>query len=186
MKALFYIVLALFVWPGNGQATTVKKFAFDGLCETAKTIVHVRCTKKESLKLSDRGGIFTKYNFDVIEVVKGNAEGTLVLLLPGGQLEGIRTEIAGMPQFLAGQETVLFLSEEDAQGSPWPVGLGQGCYGVSVGADGNRQVMMGSQNPTDPTVRSKPGIKNRVGLQLFMDQIRGVLKTETPSAPPTQ
>jgi len=186
MKALFYILLALFICPFNAQSTSVQKFAFDGLCETAKTIVHVRCIQKESLKDSDREGIFTKYYFDVIEVVKGNAQGKLELMLPGGQVENMRTEIPGMPQFVLGQETVLFLSEEDANGSPWPVGLGQGCYGVSVGEDGKRQVRLGAQNPTDPTMRSKPGIKKSVGLQLFMDQIRGVLKTETPSARPTQ
>lgn len=178
MKYVLYMILGLLFFPFMGEATTVKPFAFEGLCETARSIVHVRCLEKQSLTIPDRDGVFTQYRFEVVERVKGDAEQELVLVLPGGQIDGRHMEVLGMPKFVPGQETVLFLSEEDAHGSPWPVGLGQGCYGITVGEDGTRQVVFETHHPKDVAHRSKPAFQNKVSLQIFVGTIRDVLKIE--------
>ncbi|MBT3604334.1 MAG: hypothetical protein HOE48_14655 [Candidatus Latescibacteria bacterium] len=186
MRVLLYIALGLLWGPLPATATTVKAFVFDNLCETAKTIVHVRCLTKESLILSDRDGIFTTYRFAVVEVVKGQVEDELVLVLPGGKVDGRHMEIAGMPQFTLGEETVLFLSEKDAYGSPWPVGLGQGCYGIQVSDKGERQVVFGQHNPINRAARSKLAVQSKVSLKAFVDTIESVLKTEAQSGDQVQ
>ncbi len=186
MKHVLCLVLGLLFFPLIVGATTVKPFAFEGLCETAQSIVHVRCLEKQSLVIPDRDGIFTQYRFEVVTPVKGGTEKELVLVLPGGQVDGRHMEVLGMPKFVIGQETVLFLSEKDAYGSPWPVGLGQGCYGITMEDDGERQVIFERHHPIDVAHRSKPAIKNKVALKTFIGTIREVLKMETMGEDKTQ
>src|SRR2546428_6621847 len=50
--------------------------------------------------------------------------------------DGTITRIAGMPQYRAGDEVVLFLHGESRRGFTSPVGLGQGVYRVSPTAAG--------------------------------------------------
>ena len=178
MNYLLYIIGGLLCFPLIGESTTVKPFAFEGLCESAQSIVHVRCLEKKSLMLPDREGVFTQYRFDVVERIKGDTGQELVLVLPGGHVDGRHLEVLGMPKFVPGQETVLFLSEKDAHGSPWPVGLGQGCYGIAVGEDGKRQVVFEGHHPKVAGLRSKPAFQNKVALQSFLGTIREVLKIE--------
>jgi len=64
--------------------------------------------------------------------------------------DGTITRIAGMPQYRAGQEVVLFLHGESRRGFTSPVGLGQGAYRVSHGAAG-AQVRNDAGGPRDLT-----------------------------------
>jgi hypothetical protein len=179
MNPLFCAFMGLMFLPFSSDATTVKSFAFNGLCESARTIAHVRCLDRQSQPIPGRDGIFTQYRFGVIEVVKGSAEEEIVMVLPGGELAGRHTEVPGMPQFVPGQETVLFLSQKDAFGSPWPIGLGQGCYFVSVGEEGIRKVMFDQYNTIDPATRSKPSMPTKIALPSFLSTIREILKIES-------
>jgi hypothetical protein len=82
-----------------------------------------------------------------------------------------------MPQFLPGEETVLFLSEPDDFGSPWPVGLGQGCYGVKMNEGEGRQVyLMSGHTPLPAGVLAKPAQGSKMGLGVFVAAVRKVLK----------
>lgn len=157
---------------GAADATTVKPFVFDGLCGTAQTIAHVRCVESVSLTYPDREGLFTRTRFEVLQAVKGVPGRELVLVLPGGTVQGRRMEVFGIPRFEIGQETVLFLSEPDAFGFPWPVGLGQGCYGVEASAEGTRHVAMGEGVPLPPGVLGKPATPAHMELGGFLDLVR--------------
>lgn len=175
------VVLLIGLCLGIADATTVKPFAFDGLCGTAQTIAYVRCIETGSMVYPDREGIFTQTRFEVLEVVKGIAGSELVLVLPGGTFHGRRMEVFGMPRFAVGQETVLFLSEPDAHGFPWPVGLGQGCYGVAVEAEGSRQVAVGEGTPLPAGARGKLAVSQRMELGAFLGLVRQVVQ-ETPKS----
>ncbi|MDP6037058.1 MAG: hypothetical protein QGG64_00750 [Candidatus Latescibacteria bacterium] len=170
-------LLLCFVGWGQVHATQVKAFAFDGLCETAQTIVHVKCLARDNVQFPDRDGIFTQTRFEVLELVKGQAGAEIALVLPGGEWEGRRMTVPGMPQFLPGEETVLFLSEPDDFGSPWPVGLGQGCYGVKMNEGEGRQVyLMSGHTPLPAGVLAKPAQGSKMGLGVFVAAVRKVLK----------
>ena len=170
-------------------ATTVKTFVFEEICETAQTIVYVKCLGRENAVFAGRKGIYTQTRFRVMEVVKGRADTEMVLTLPGGEWEGQRMRVPGMPQFVAGQETVLFLSKRDDFGSPWPMGLGQGCYGVQVGEDGKRLVRFKQgHTPLPPSVRSKPAQARTSHMELrdFLTAVREVLNVNEREEPSEQ
>ena len=124
------ILIAVFAWvmvsAVPAGATSVVQFSFDSLCETAEKIAHVTCVSSEVVEEED--GIRTRTRFKVVESVKGTFGDEIEIALPGGALGDRRVTIAGIPSFKAGEETVLFLSGPDRIGSPWPVGLGQGCW----------------------------------------------------------
>lgn len=182
-KLSFGLLLGLICIVGGGQvarATTVKSFAFEGICETAQTIVHVRCLERKSMRFANRDGIYTQTRFEVLEVVKGQIGSELVLVLPGGQWDGQHLQVPGVPQFVVDEETVLFLSEPDDFGSPWPVGLGQGCYGVTEKDGESRHVSLaGDHTPLPPGVRNKPAVRSQMALRDFVSVVQGVLKMST-------
>ena len=183
-KRLFAGLMLMAMGWTPAWATTVKTFGFEEMCETAQTIVHVQCLARKNAVFADREGIFTQTRFKVVEVVKGRADSEMVLTLPGGEWNGRHMHVPGMPQFVAGQETVLFLSKRDDFGSPWPMGLGQGCYGVQVGEDGKREVSL--KQP--PNVRSKPAQArtSHMALRDFLTTVREVLNVNQREAPSEQ
>jgi hypothetical protein len=165
-------------------ATTVKTFVFEEMCETAQTIVHVKCLTRDNAVFADREGIFTQTRFKVMAVVKGQTNSEMVLTLPGGKWEGQQMSVPGMPKFVVGEETVLFLSKRDNYGSPWPMGLGQGCYAVQVGKGGSRQVRL-RHVPLPPGVRSKPeqAKESHMALDDFLTAVREVLNVNEREEP---
>ncbi len=186
-KRLFAGLMLMAMGWTPAWATTVRTFGFEEMCETAQTIVHVQCLARKNAVFADREGIFTQTRFRVVEVVKGRADSEVVLTLPGGEWNGRHMHVPGMPQFVAGQETVLFLSKRDDFGSPWPMGLGQGCYGVQVGEGGKREVRL-SHVPLPPNVRSKPAQArtSHMALRDFLTTVREVLNVNEQEAPSEQ
>ena len=181
------MLMALAATPA--AATTVKTFAFEEMCETAQTIVHVQCLARENAIFPKRKGIFTQTRFRVLEVVKGQADEEMVLVLPGGEWEGQRMHVPGIPQFATGKETVLFLSKTDTFGSPWPVGLGQGCYPVQVEEGKDRSVRLRpGHTPLPLNVRRKPTQTPHTDMALrdFLTAIREVLALPKNNPPSEQ
>ncbi len=183
-KRLFAGLMLMAIGWTPAWATTVKTFVFEEMCETAQTIVYVKCLTRENAIFADREGIFTQTRFKIMEVVKGRADTEVVLTLPGGEWDGQRMRVPGMPQFVVGQETVLFLSKRDNFGSPWPMGLGQGCYAVQVDEGGNRQVRL-RHVPLPPGVRSKPAQARTSHMELgdFLTAVREVLNLNEREEP---
>ena len=138
----FFIVVAVAGAAVRVHATSVVRFAFDTLCVQAETIAHVRCEAVESFRQGERGDIFTRTRLKILAPIKGNPGSTLVLTLPGGSIAGQRLAVSGIPRFVPGEETVIFLSQPGAQGSPWPMGLRQGCYRVRLTRGGERNIVL--------------------------------------------
>ena len=113
-------------------ATTVKRFDLAALTANAERIVVGVCSQAQAQWV--RGQIYTRYVFSVSQAVKGPAISQLELHLPGGHLQGAFTHIVGMPVFAPGDEAVLFLTEANASGHPWPVGLAQGHFAIKRNA----------------------------------------------------
>ena len=126
------------------HATTVVRFAFDSLCSRAETIAFVRCTHTASVRDTASGRIATRTRLKVLRTIKGNPGDEIVLALPGGQVDGDRMVVPGIPQFSIGQETVIFLTAAEEGGYPWPLGLDQGCYRARTDDKGQRSVMLQS------------------------------------------
>ena len=150
----------------ESEATSVISFSFDSLCVRADPIVHVRCVDSQSYLDADQNRTVTRTRLSVLETVKGQAADDLNLTLPGGSVEGRQLTVIGMPTFRVGEETVVFLSVPDEYGSPWPMGLGQGCYSVRIGTEGSRYVPLSTGVPLPEGVRSKPGISDKQELAM--------------------
>ena len=153
-------------------ATTVVQFSFDSLCETSAKVAHVTCIESEPVKTAE--GIRMRTRFRVMEGVKGEVGEEIEILLPGGQLDGRRVYVAGIPSFTPGRETVLFLSGPDGIGSPWPVGLGQGCYRVTSSEKGRRVHLQHGTTPIPDGALHKPASEGpyQVDLKAFLRTIR--------------
>jgi hypothetical protein len=164
----------------------VARFPFDALCGQAAGILHVRCLATESVEDPETGRIATISRFRVLEGVKGAVGATgawpeVALTLPGGRVGDRRQVVPGIPQFRAGEESVLFLTAQNASGSPWPLGLFQGCYAVDIAETGERRVRLEPGVTPLPTgARYKPASLRpfHVELSAFLTRIRQEL---TPS-----
>ena len=66
----------------------------------------------------ERGLRMTRARLAVLEEMKGGGERTFDVRIPGGEAEGVRTVVAGMPKFRSGQEAVLFLKRAKPVGAP--------------------------------------------------------------------
>jgi len=164
----------------SSGATTVVRFEFDSLCMKAESIVYVRCVQTKSFRDNDR--IVTQSRFEVIEHVKGIKDTEVVLTLPGGQVEEGRLHIPGIPRFKPGETLVLFLSKPDVFGSPWPMGLGQGCYRALEETHEDASILLHSGlTPLPSGVVSKAAAQEsfKIPLRQFLSQVRSTLESPT-------
>ena len=108
--------------------TTVLRYDLAELTQRSARVVVGRC-RSTGAELVD-GRIFTRVLIAVDETIKGEAADEVTLHLVGGQYQGVRTHVAGVPTFTPGEEVVVFLTENDGLGHAWPVGLAQGKFRV--------------------------------------------------------
>ena len=129
-----YILALLFLLPADRVgSTTLQRFDLQALTENAERVFHGSCIGSE-VELID-GRPYTSYRFTVEEMVKGDDEAEVTVRLLGGEQDGQRFELVGMPTFSHGEEVVLFLTGPDRRHNAWPVGLSQGKFRVErVGA----------------------------------------------------
>ena len=109
-------------------ASTVVPLSVSDMTGRSRQIFHGVCIEARA-DIVD-GDIVTRFRFAVAEGLKGVPTDTLDVVLPGGTLDGIRYRITGMPNFVPGEEVVLFLTRPDSAGRVWPVGLAQGGFRV--------------------------------------------------------
>jgi len=167
------LMIAFLAGVQAASATSVVQFSFDSLCETSAKIAHVKCIESRSIVAED--GVRTETRFRVFEGIKGEVGQEIVIALPGGQIGERRVTVSGMPIFREGEETVLFLSGPDGTGSPWPVGLGQGCYRVVEEDSGGRSVhLQRGSTPSPDGALFKPSSSQpyQIDLKSFLDKVR--------------
>jgi len=88
------------------------------------------------------GLIFTHYQVQVSESLKGHAAGVIDVAVPGGVANGIRQVVSGAPEFQPGDEYVFFLWTGKS-GMTQVIGLTQGLFRVTG-------------NGADPTLSRQP------------------------------
>ena len=130
------IQILLFAAPGGGLATTLQRFNLEQLTANATQIFVGRC-HSASTEI-EAGQVYTHFLFSVEQMIKGDPAKELDLHLMGGEFQGVRHTIVGMPTFAPGERIVLFLTADDHRGHAWPVGLGQGKFRI-VSAAGDEE-----------------------------------------------
>lgn len=134
MRSVTTVILALCLLVPSLGATQVVRMTLPDLVQRAELVIEGRCLSVTSRK-DARGLIVTDVSFYVDRGRKGAEDGqTLTLTFPGGELAGRRLVIPGMPTFVPGDESFLFLTAPSARAWRMPVGLGQGVYRMSYDA----------------------------------------------------
>jgi hypothetical protein len=103
-------------------ATTLPRVSTRDMVRDAHRVVCAECTSCRP-RLDPRTGlVFTQVKLRVLETLKGAPEGaTLELSILGGEAEGRKTVVSGMPRFAAGRESVLLLKRR--KDGAWLVSL---------------------------------------------------------------
>lgn len=151
-------------------ATTLVRFDLERLTRNASCVFVGTCEEAQAEILEGR--LYTRIRFAIGEVVKGQAGKEIEVHLPGGERQGVRVHLAGMPQFAPGEEVVLFLTEPDRRGHAWPVGLGQGKFQVERGGAAKPRVF---QQAEEAALYGTPGAETLNGMPLdeFLARVRG-------------
>lgn len=101
-------------------ATTVVPPTFPELVAQAQSIVRAEVIGVHSEREAYGSGsvIFTYVRFNVIKVLKGTAEATIELRLLGGTVGDETMEVDGMPSFVVGERSLLFVENNGTQWCP--------------------------------------------------------------------
>jgi hypothetical protein len=117
-------------------ASTVAAKSLHALCGEAADIF-VATVEQVAVRWADgaRSRIETQVTFGDLEILAGPARASRTLRFAGGELDGLRDEVAGMPQFAPGERVVVFARTEQSL-SPI-VGFHQGVFRIADSARGS-------------------------------------------------
>ncbi len=124
--------LAVLVVAGTADATVVVEKDFGALCDEAEMIFVGRVLSTEARwRGEEQRSIETVVTFRVLEALHGVDGDEVQLSFAGGEIDGLSEVVAGLPEFRADEDVVLFASRKPSI-SP-VVGFNQGCFRVADG-----------------------------------------------------
>jgi len=134
-KRLFLALLLAVAFPA--AATMVLPVDLDRMIGDARVAFEGTCTGNRTARDPQTHLIVTYTTFAVHDVLKGDVGATYEIKQLGGELEGgMRYKVEGIPKFAVGQDYVVFLAGVSKAGFSSPIGLSQGRFVVTPGADG--------------------------------------------------
>ncbi len=120
-------------------ATTLPDRTTRDLLVEAERVCCLSCASIEARRDPRTGIVFTHVRLDLLEDMKGvSPSGTVELRLAGGEAEGVRTVVPGMPTFRLGEEAILLLGPPNALGHPVLLDAGRGVVRLRKEEDGTR------------------------------------------------
>lgn len=84
------------------------------LKDTSESVVLARTVKTESFWNDDRSAILTRVTLQVEESLSGSAAAETVVIVPGGQIGPYIHEVSDMPEFVTGEDAVIFLERHSS------------------------------------------------------------------------
>lgn len=125
-------------------ASSVRPIAFDSLSRAAKRVISGKIVKVES-EMDANGFIYSNVTMLVRNAAPRSLEGRpYTFRTIGGEVDGQRLTVQGMPRFEVGQEVALFLHDAPGTALGPTVGLWQGVFFVDRDAATGREVMLDS------------------------------------------
>lgn len=140
MRTFCAVVSLWLVLPGPAFALTLLPADFSEMVAGSQLIVHGRVVDVRPQMTVGRRSIESVVTIAVVDAIKGTPGGAVTFVVPGGQIGRYRRLVVGAPEFIAGQEVLLFLTAH-APALPMPFGISQGVYRVAGGtvrADSSR------------------------------------------------
>lgn len=165
--------------------TLVPRLSFEELVGQSAVVAHGRVAAVRVAWDAERQNIWTHYEIALEEALKGAPGRTVEIQEPGGELDGMRMEILGVPRYELGEEVVVFAA-------PTPAGLrtcgwGQGRF-VVEGEPGRRRVRndLGGIQLTAPSKagRYRAAAAPDEALAVFKQRIREEVRRQSAPANP--
>jgi hypothetical protein len=125
-------VVCLGVVAPAANATTLVPATLDEIVAGAELVVHGRVVGVRSEMTAGRRSIHSYVTLAVDEAVKGRPGPTVTFRVPNGQVGRYRRVVIGAPEFVVGDEVIVFLRAR-APAVPTLFGLSQGVYRVRRG-----------------------------------------------------
>ena len=136
MKRLTILVLLAAAGTLLLAGATLERLSLDEMI--AKSTMVVRGKVTDSWAAMTNSVIYTHYKIQVSESFKGAGRGSVEIMVPGGEVNGLRQAFSGSPVLTKGDEFVFFLWTSKA-GITWITGLTQGLF--SLPKDGSADPM---------------------------------------------
>lgn len=182
------VLVGILPLPREGRATTVVAQSFESICREADMVFVGSVSRVESRwTAQEEGTIETVVTFSDLLPLFGVEGDEVVLRFAGGAVDGMREEIAGMPQFEVGDRVVVF-ARRGRLVSPI-VGFHQGLFRVVEGDQGP-VVLNQSRFPVTAvegrTLRfgsAAQGVSAAMPLDSFLSQVRENLAARLDATP---
>jgi hypothetical protein len=117
-------------------ASTFIQLDIPALNRMSEAVVRARVADMRSAWNDDHTMIFTFVTLEVRAAIRGAAESTLVVRVPGGTVAGFTAVMDGAPTFHPGEEVVAFIARW-RDGSPMVAGYEQGLSRVETDGSGS-------------------------------------------------
>jgi hypothetical protein len=145
------------------RGSTLQQLSLDDMIRKSAAIVHARVVGSSS---AFRGSlIYTHYQIQVSETLKGPAAAQWDVAVPGGVTKGMRQSFAGAPALLGGQDYVLFLWTSRT-GLTQVIGLSQGLFTVVTGPNGQPSVVRAATTETMLNAAGQPVTDSDIQMAL--------------------
>ena len=166
-RHIVFLLSSLFLTAPSVSATTLLPISLQQLSTRAALIFHGEVTGNTVKKDDVSGHIATFTEFNIIELIKGDAGSTYTIKQLGGRLtgSGMTLKVHGVPEFETGKTYVVFLPEKSSLGFSSPLGLHQGSYPVMT--INNEQIVSHGRNLNEhPPANLSPADNPAVQLPL--------------------
>jgi len=151
----------------TSPATTFEPVTIATLAQRAERVSAVRCESCRPELDRESGLVFTHVRLRLLEDFKGrSATGVVELRLVGGEVDGVRTVVAGMPRFVPGEESVLLLGKTNQAGFATVLAARRGMIRLRRDEDGARVL----RDPVDGFAALRG--KRKVALSDFRAALR--------------
>jgi len=114
-------------------SATLERLSLDEMITKSTSIVRGKVNSSWTAKTGTI--IYTHYQVQVSETLKGAAKNSVEVMVPGGTMNGMQQSFSGSPVLTAGDEFVFFLWTSNS-GITWITGLTQGLFTLPA-ADGS-------------------------------------------------
>ena len=161
-----------------GSATTLVRLQFAELVHLANAIARGRCVSVETVM--ERGEIWTKTTFEIMETTKGELPASIVVRQPGGIFLHMQSRVEGTPEFRVGEQAYLFLWGNAPHFTV--LGWSQGTFRIRKNArTGSETVTQDSAQTAifDPQTKqfTQQGVRN-LRVDIFREKVQEELRRQ--------
>ena len=144
-------------------ASTLQQLSLDDMIRLSTAIVH---GKTQQTVTAFRGSIlYTHYQVQVSETLKGAAASQLGMVVPGGAANQLQQTFAGAPSLAPGQDYVLFLWTSKS-GLTQVIGLSQGLFVVTTNAAGQQIITRAAASERMVNAAGQPVTDTEIQMSL--------------------